>query len=193
MKRIYHHYLNWEDYIAGMWRTVSGKERAVYFDKAIEFTGNAELYGHYMMLVTELWPISCEQNLTDSNINQKAWIGHAACCLAIGCPEDITRQAWGRLTQQQQDEANNKAGDAIAYWNEKQDQKLYHELGEEGLSGRNTGRSRREVGGTEQGAIVPDDMQSDTQERFGAHLLGVFEAEKSGLHDAETHRNRGEK
>lgn len=88
MKRIYHPFWDWEDYKAGMWNKSKNKD---LLQKAIEFTGNAELYGSYMFRITDEWPISCEHNLTDLSQNRKAWLGHAACCLAIGCPEDITR------------------------------------------------------------------------------------------------------
>jgi hypothetical protein len=116
MQRIYHPYWNWEDYQSGMWRSVKGKERDIFLQRAIEFTGDDHLYGSYMFRVVDEWPISCEHNLTDLNQNRKAWIGHAACCLAINCPEDITRAAWGMLTKQQQDDANEKAEQAIRLW-----------------------------------------------------------------------------
>lgn len=100
-----------------MWRKISNEqERAKYLVEAIEFTGNAELYGKWMMEVLDRWPISCEQNLSNSSVNRRAWIGHAAVCIAINCPEDITREAWWKLSQQQQDEANEKATLAIKEW-----------------------------------------------------------------------------
>lgn len=116
MNKIYHPYDSWEEYKAGMWRHIFGDEREKMLNKAVLFTGNAELYGKWMMKVIKEWPISCEQNLSDRNMNRQAWIGHAACCLCIGCPEDITREAWHHLSQQQQDEANKKADEAIAEW-----------------------------------------------------------------------------
>jgi hypothetical protein len=115
-KKKWHHYLKWEDFQNGMYRTLYGEEKKEYLRKAIEFTGNAELYGDWMLQVVEKWPISCEQNLTDTGMNRQAWIGHAACCMAIGCPEDITREAWSELTDQQRDEANAKADFAIELW-----------------------------------------------------------------------------
>jgi hypothetical protein len=118
VKQKYYSYDKWEDYVNGMWRKVPLSEESKYLDEAIRFTGNAEEYGSYMLLVAKEWPISCEHNLTDISQNRKAWIGHAACCLAIKCPEYITRQAWGYLTKQQQDEANNKADIAISWWEE---------------------------------------------------------------------------
>lgn len=116
MKRIYHPYWNWEEYKAGMWRNVSALKAVSFLSAAVKFTGDAELYGSFMVRVANEWPISCEHNLTDISQNRRAWIGHAAACLAIGVPEHITRAAWGRLTQNQQDEANAKADEAIRYW-----------------------------------------------------------------------------
>jgi hypothetical protein len=69
-----------------------------------------------MMKVIEAWPFSCETNMTDSSMNRQVWVGHAACCFALGCPESITRVAWHHLTQEQQDKANVKADQAIAEW-----------------------------------------------------------------------------
>lgn len=116
MRRIYHPWDRWEEHKHGMWRIVHGEERERLLAKAVEFTGDAELYGRWMMRVIEEWPYSCEHNLTCEEMNRQAWVGHAATCLAIGCPEDITRLAWHRLTQNQQDRANLKADAAIAAW-----------------------------------------------------------------------------
>ena len=116
LTRVWHPYTSWEEYHAGMWSRIHGEQRAALLVKAIEFTGDASLYGKWMLKVVQRWPISCEHNLTGAGINRRAWTGHAACCLAIGCPEDITREAWGHLTQHQQDDANRAADRAIHTW-----------------------------------------------------------------------------
>ncbi len=116
MKQKYHHYTLWEDYINGMWRVVDKEKEEEFLRKAITFTGNAELYGKYMLRVIKEWPISCEVNFTNPSTNHQAWIGHAACCIAMNCPEYITRQAWGHLTELQQQKANFKADQAISSW-----------------------------------------------------------------------------
>lgn len=100
-----------------MWGTA--KDRKAWLQKAIEFTGNPELYGSWMLQVADQWKHSCEHNLTKMDTNRKAWIGHAAVALAIQCPEDIVREAWGYLSQDQQDRANMKAQEAIDYWEAK--------------------------------------------------------------------------
>lgn len=116
MKRIWHPYHRWEDYLAGVWRKLPSGEEPAMLAKAIEFTGNHELYGSYMRMVAEEWPVSCEHNLTETSMNRGAWIGHAAAYMAIGTPEYITRRAWWMLTQEQRDLADKEAEDAIREW-----------------------------------------------------------------------------
>jgi hypothetical protein len=101
-----------------MWRKVGPAERIELLEKARVFTGDASLYGSWMMRVTVDWPISCEQNLGATGQNRQAWVGHAACCHAINCPEDVTRAAWWLLTQPQRDAANAVADHAIESWEE---------------------------------------------------------------------------
>jgi len=97
-----------------MWGTV--KDKDVWLQRAIAFTGDHVLYGSWMRKVTAQWKFSCEHHLTKLYTNRKPWIGHAAVALAIQCPEDIVREAWGHLTQEQQDLANHQAQMAIEEW-----------------------------------------------------------------------------
>lgn len=124
MKRIYHPYNEWEDFHAGMWRDVSTDEEEEYFQKAVTFTSDPELYGSWMLKVVDEWEKSCEHNLSCTSINRQAWIGQAACCLAIGCPEHITRRAWNNLSKDTQDEDNRKADTAIELWESKYYEKI---------------------------------------------------------------------
>lgn len=114
LTRVYHPYSEWEEVAAGMWAEV--EDRKAHLERAVAFTGNHALYGAYMRRVIKEWPISCENALTDPQLNKKAWVGHAATALAIGCPEDITRQAWGLLTDEQRFLANKEADRAIREW-----------------------------------------------------------------------------
>jgi hypothetical protein len=113
---VWHPYWLWEELQFNMWGEIENK--AEWLQKAIEFTGNHELYGSWMMRVANEWKHSCEHNLTKPG-NKKAWIGHAAVAMAIQCPEDIVRLAWGYLSKEQQDLANEKAQQAIDYWRSK--------------------------------------------------------------------------
>jgi len=114
MERVYHPYWDWEEIEHNMWGDV--EDRKACLKKAIAFTSDHKKYGRFMNRVVKEWPVSCENALTDSSINKKAWVGHAATALAIGCPEDITREAWGHLTDEQQLLANEEARKAIQAW-----------------------------------------------------------------------------
>lgn len=130
-KRVWHPYDMWEEVKFNMWGKVD--DNRLYLDKAIEFTGDHKLYGSFMMKVVNDWPYSCENALTDYHMNRRAWIGHAACALAIGCPENITRQAWKDLSYEQQYLANKEASRAIRAW-----ENMYIE----------SGKLRESMGGT---------------------------------------------
>ena len=113
-KRVYHRYDLWEEIAHGMWSSVDNRRQLL--DWAVEFTGDHVIYGDHMTRVIVEWPISCENSLTNYQINRRAWIGHAACALANKCPEYIVRQAWGQLTNEQRFLANKKAEGAIQQW-----------------------------------------------------------------------------
>lgn len=113
----WHPFWKWEEVSYNMWGKVEDKK--VWLGRAVEFAGDPLLYGSWMMKVAELWRHSCEHNLTKFDTNRKAWIGHAAVAMAIQCPEDIVREAWGHLTKEQQDQANAQAQRAIEHWEDK--------------------------------------------------------------------------
>jgi hypothetical protein len=110
---VWHPWWLLEEVKHNMWGDVSRKR--TWLQIAIAFTGDHELYGEWMKKVAEQWKHSCEHNLTKPG-DKRPWIGHAAVALAIGCPEDIVREAWGHLTEEQQIKANAKASEAIEYW-----------------------------------------------------------------------------
>lgn len=114
LSRVYHPIALWEEIESNMWGVVD--DRKDMLQRAIHFTGDHNLYGSYMLRVIKEWPYSCENALTDYLLNRKAWLGHAACAMAIGCPEDITRKAWGLLTHEQRTLANRRAAFAIGEW-----------------------------------------------------------------------------
>jgi hypothetical protein len=155
MKKIYHPYTEWEDFKAGMYDLTSDKKM---LKKAIIFTGNASLYGKWMIKVVDNWPVCCEQNLSDLLLSHNAWIGHAAACMAIKSPEEITRQAWAFLSENQQNEANAMAQKAIKYWHEKQNKKIYTEMGESRVLEWDSRFRTSKTRGYVQSSFLSDDM-----------------------------------
>lgn len=114
LKQVWHIMRDWEEVTHNMWG--DSADRKSDLDKAIAFTSDHKLYGSYMKRVCEQWVVSCENALTDPNLNQKAWLGHAAVALALNIPEDLTRQAWGFLNDEQKHLANKEAERNINLW-----------------------------------------------------------------------------
>lgn len=114
LAQVWHPVSQWEEIAYNMWGRV--KDRSAYLQQAIDFTGDHKRYGHFMRRVCLEWPISTENAFTDPHLNHKAWLGHAACALAFRCPEDIVRQAWSYLNDEQKLLANKEASRAVADW-----------------------------------------------------------------------------
>src|SRR6478735_2903390 len=98
MKQVYIPYWDWEDFKNGMWRKLPKDQEPESVKKAIEFTGDHELYGMAMQFVITDWPKTMLNSLTNPSINNRALLGHCAVCWAIQIPEYITRMAWKELT-----------------------------------------------------------------------------------------------
>lgn len=114
MRRKWHPYTAWEDYLAGMYG-VSDKvmeERA----SSIDLLRNAAGLRDAMMDAVLAWPIAAEHNLTDTGSNRRAWLGQAACCLAHGATQFATCSAWWELSEDERDAANAAADSVIAQW-----------------------------------------------------------------------------
>lgn len=135
LPQVWHSVKNWEEIDHNMWGRV--EDRDAYTQRAIQFTGNHKQYGHYMRRVCAEWPISTENAFTDPYLNHRAWLGHAACALAFNCPEDIVRQAWRYLTDEQKLLANQEANRAIANWHRTyiKNRRVHTNLGEPLLQG----------------------------------------------------------
>lgn len=154
LKRVWVPIESWEELHWNMWGEVPNRKR--YLEKAVIFTGNYRLYGRYMKRVVQEWPNSCLNALTDQALNRRAWIGHAACALALRCPEDITRQAWGLLTYEQRLLANREADRAIQSWEMcyLQGQRIRRDMDAQVLPARHTRRSASQSGAFRQGTIL---------------------------------------
>lgn len=120
MQRVYHHYSLWEDYHAGMYdECKDGRSERVI--KAAEILGTPDVCRKAMEKVVAEWKIATEYNLSNLEINRKAWLGQAACCCYAGIHEDETREAWGIMTEAQRIEANRIAAGIIKKWQRKRE------------------------------------------------------------------------
>lgn len=120
MQRIFHHYSLWEDYHAGMYdESKDGRSERV--KEAAKILGTPDICRAAMEKVIAEWKISTEYNLSNLEINRKAWLGQAACCCYAGIHEDETREAWGIMTEAQRIEANRIAAGIIKKWQSKRE------------------------------------------------------------------------
>lgn len=132
MKQCYVPYWLWEDYLNGMWRKLPNEEESKMLRIAIEFTGDYIQYGAAMKEVSEAWPNTMLNSLTNLSTNRRAFLGHCACQFKINCPEYITRAAWGKLTDMQRWLADDIAQKTINKWmfeHEKKNRGLYQDVG----------------------------------------------------------------
>lgn len=116
IKQVWVPYTEWEDWRNGMWRKVSQSEETAFLETAICFTGDWVKYGAAMREVIFAWPRTMLNSLTNSSINQRAFVGHCACTYALEIPEYITRLAWKYLSDVQRFEADREAQQAIDSW-----------------------------------------------------------------------------
>lgn len=108
-----------------MWQSSLGIDKTEKINQCALFMSDTDLFSAAMKLVIVEWPKSCEANFTNSGINQVAWLGQAAAAIAIECPEDITKDAWGRLEEEKQMLANNAAKSHIKKWKDDYLEKIY--------------------------------------------------------------------
>ncbi len=116
MSRVYFHYQDLEEHADGMWRTLCGVARCEAIQKSSKLLKEPDALASAMLLVLEMWPNSCEYEFTADSLNKIAWLGQAACCLAVGSPEECTRVAWHTLTTGEQTIANKISEIIITGW-----------------------------------------------------------------------------
>lgn len=115
MKRIYHNFSKWEDYHHGMYAEDStGREIRVRL--AVTILSNPGMCRRAMNMAVEHWRFAAEYNLSNENVNRRAWLGQAACSLYAGVHEDETREAWGLMKPEQRAKANEIATEIIKEW-----------------------------------------------------------------------------
>ena len=115
MKADWRPYTEWEDWQAGMYRDATAAEREQLMQASAALLVDPHRLVAAMRSVTIEWRLAAEANLHEMP-NNRAWLGQAACCYAAGVPEELTRAAWGLLTDLQRTVANRVADQVIDEW-----------------------------------------------------------------------------
>jgi len=66
-----------------------------------------------MQQAVQQWPKAAAHHLTDGGMNQRAWLGWAACAIAGNVPAHLTRAAWWQLSDDERATANSAADRVI--------------------------------------------------------------------------------
>jgi hypothetical protein len=118
ISRIYHPYWLWEDYKHGMYsEEKEGREKRIKL--SAKMLSDSNICFEYMRKVVDEWKYATEYTLTNSGVNQIAWLGQSSCCLYCEAHEDEVREAWRDLTEQVKEKANSIAKSVIEEWREK--------------------------------------------------------------------------
>ena len=111
--RIYHHWEKWECVKAGFYDTASPVDDPL--EAYAEFLRDVPLFESVLERVITEWPVSCEQFLSNENINRIAWLGQASMCLYAGVPA-CYRGGFKLLTGKEQNKANLAAYKWLRIW-----------------------------------------------------------------------------
>jgi hypothetical protein len=188
VKRIWHKYTDWEDFKAGMYRRAALEESKPLLDRCILLMNDTQSFGEWMLRVLSEWSVAAEHNLTDEQQNRQAWLGQAACCLAIQCPEHLTREAWGAISELKRRAANEQADSVIADYLEQCETKntgVYLQMEIAGLSRRDTRRSSATLGRFESSPVLSADLSGNSEKRLSVGVAGIFPPEVSSIHGTQ--------
>jgi hypothetical protein len=112
MQRIYHPWYEWECFKAGFYSSETvehGKE------KYAEFLSDLRRFEVGINHVFTSWRKSCEQFVTNENINRIAWIGQSSMCIMHQVPSRY-RGGFYLLSDIQQRKANGLAHKYLLKW-----------------------------------------------------------------------------
>jgi hypothetical protein len=114
MNRIHHPWHLWEDYKYNFYDNSTLDKEAV--NKSVYVLKNLHVFEKALKHIINNWKYSCEQNLTNENLNKIAYLGQASCAYLYNIPQTITMKAWSELTKEEQENANNLALKYLNIW-----------------------------------------------------------------------------
>jgi hypothetical protein len=110
MTRQKYPYYEWEDYRAGLY----GLTWIGTMIEAAALLAAPLALESAMRRAVQEWPKAAAHHLTDGGMNQRAWLGWAACGITKQVPAHLTRAAWWTLNESQRTAANAAADAVIA-------------------------------------------------------------------------------
>lgn len=134
MKRIYYHYIEWEDFKAGFYSDYT-KAEINDLNQSVRYVfSSPEKTEQWMRNVLIHWPKSTKHNLTNLNMNRVAWLGQAACCYYGGVPCKATMYLWKFLDEKTKKRSDKIAIKLIKEWEQKLKSESISQSGNNGVT-----------------------------------------------------------
>ena len=116
MKSAIYPYYEWEDYLNGMY-----EDSCIYSHNECSEFVNAVMNDRSLFVSTGVtllteWAKSSEENLSNSSINRRAWLGQAICSYLYKIPECETKSIWGSMKKEIKDFSNQSADIVISHF-----------------------------------------------------------------------------
>lgn len=127
-------YTEWEDFINGIYNIPENEKEEIKLANIIFSDFN--LFDSLCKKVISEWPLICDENLNNKNINRVAWLGQAALNIEHNIKERITKNVWKTIPYNFQNILNEIALENIKIY-EKKSKKIHTEM-EINLFGGNT-------------------------------------------------------
>lgn len=119
--RIFHTFDKWECHKAGFYKSVKeGMTQEECEQFYADFLVDLPRFEKALIGVTSEWKHSCEHYLTNTAMNRIAWLGQASVCYESGIPSKFC-SGFNRLTEEQQNLANELALKYLNSWLQKYD------------------------------------------------------------------------
>lgn len=117
MKRIFHTWDRWECFRCGFFdeNPPDGLTHGTAVESYQSFLRDIPRFKSALRRVLSEWPISCEHNLTNENMNRIAWLGQAAACISMRLPSRY-RSGYNLLFDNEKVAADGAALDALNEW-----------------------------------------------------------------------------
>lgn len=117
MDRIWHPWWDWECFKARFYETSppQGMSREEAKRAYAEFLRDIPRFEAALKRVLREWPNSCEQFLSNANINRIAWLGQASMCIETGVPSHF-KSGFQFLSEDEKRAANAKAREFLNLW-----------------------------------------------------------------------------
>lgn len=116
IKRIYHPYTLWEDYKNGFFKSETDLNLEEQILACKDLFLDLKEFENVLSVLIKDWKYSMEHNLTNEALNKIAYLGQASCSYKFKISNDISRQGYNLLTEEEKQKADDMAKKYLEKW-----------------------------------------------------------------------------